>query len=158
MAHLIAEDVVVVDGSGHRLGRLASKVAKMLLSGRRVVVVNAERVLVTGTKEAILERYLKLIGRTWYSSIEEPQVWYPRRPERILWYTIARMLPRKKQKGREALSRLRVYSGVPEGLEKTSFTRFEDALHRSGISRSGRVVRTLTLAELSELLKGGGLQ
>lgn len=155
MAHVIAEDVVVVDGSGHRLGRLASKVAKMLLSGRRVIVVNAEKVLVTGTKEAILERYLKLIGRTWYSSIEEPQVWYPRRPERILWYTIARMLPRKKYKGREALSRLRVYAGVPEGLEKTSFTRFEDALHKSGISRSGRVIRTLTLAELSELLRGG---
>ncbi|MEM0482300.1 MAG: 50S ribosomal protein L13 [Nitrososphaerota archaeon] len=156
MAHAVAEDVVVVDGAGHRLGRLASKVAKMLLSGRRVVIVNAEKVLVTGTKEAILERYLKLIGRTWYSSIKEPQVWYPRRPERILWYTIARMLPRKKPKGREALRRLRVHSGVPEGLEKMSFTKFEDALHKSGVSRSGRVVRTLTLAELSNLLKGGG--
>ncbi|MEM2067449.1 MAG: 50S ribosomal protein L13 [Nitrososphaerota archaeon] len=148
-------DLVVVDGSGHRLGRLASKVAKMLLSGRRVVVVNADKVLVTGTKSAILERYLKLVGRTWYSSIEEPKVWYPRRADRILWYTIARMLPRRQPKGREALKRLKVYVGVPEGLEKSNLTRLEDALHKSGISRSGRLIRTLTLGELSKLLKGG---
>lgn len=150
-----AESVVVIDGSGHRLGRLASKIAKMLLSGKKVVVVNADKVLITGTKKTILERYLRLIGRTWYSSIEEPKVWYPRRPDRIFWYTVARMLPRRKSTGREALRRLKVYAGVPPELENQNFTKIEDALHNSAISRSGRVIRTLTLGELSKLLKGG---
>ncbi|MCS7146492.1 MAG: 50S ribosomal protein L13 [Nitrososphaerota archaeon] len=151
----LTENVVVIDGSGHRLGRLASKIAKMLLLGKSVVVVNADKVLVTGTKEAVLERYLKLVRRTWYSSIEEPKVWYPRRADRIFWYTVARMLPRKKPSAREALRRLKVYTGIPSNLEGVTFTRIEDALHKSGISRSGRVVRTLTLGELSRLLRGG---
>ncbi|MEM4591087.1 MAG: 50S ribosomal protein L13 [Nitrososphaerota archaeon] len=150
-----AEEVVIIDGAGHRLGRLASYVAKMLLSGERVVIINADKVLITGSKKVILSRYLKLIGRTWYSSIEEPQVWYPRRADGILWYTVARMLPRRKARGREALKRLRVYVGVPRAYEKKDYVRIEDALLRSGINRSGKLVRAMTLGEVSALLGRG---
>jgi len=149
------ETTVVIDGAGHRLGRLASRVAGMLLSGRNVVIVNAEKVLITGKKDAVLDRYFKLLGRTWYSSIEDPKVWYPRRADKILWYTIARMLPRKRARGRDALRRLRVYVGVPAGLEGVRMVKIEDALHASSISRSGRIIRAMTLGDLSKILKGG---
>jgi large subunit ribosomal protein L13Ae len=42
------ERVVVVDGRGHLLGRLASVVAKQLLSGQKVVIVRCEEVNVSG--------------------------------------------------------------------------------------------------------------
>lgn len=149
-----AEDLVVIDGSNHRLGRLASKVAKMLLEGKRVVVLNADKIVVTGSKSAILARYQYLLDRTWLSSIERVQVWNPRRPDRIFWYTVRRMLPRKKPKGREALSRLRVYNGVPEEFANVKAITVEDALHRSEINRSGKLIKWMTLGELSKLIGG----
>ena len=149
-----AEDLVVIDGSNHRLGRLASRVAKMLLEGKRVVVLNADKIVITGSKSAILARYQYLLDRTWLSSIERVQVWNPRRPDRIFWYTVRRMLPRKKPKGREALSRLRVYNGVPEEFSNFKAVTVEDALHRSEISRSGKLIKWMTLGELSELIGG----
>lgn len=40
---------VVIDGKGHLLGRLASIVAKQLLFGKKVVVVRAEQLLISGS-------------------------------------------------------------------------------------------------------------
>jgi large subunit ribosomal protein L13Ae len=39
------EKEVVIDGRGHLVGRLASKIAKELLNGQRVVVVRCEALL-----------------------------------------------------------------------------------------------------------------
>jgi large subunit ribosomal protein L13 len=146
------DELLVIDAAGHRLGRLASRVAKMLLQGKRVVIVNARDAVITGSKSAILERYNRLIGRTWYSSLSKVQVWFPRRSDRILWYTIARMLPRKKPRGREALSRLRVYSGTPEKYAGVEKIKVEDALHKSEVSRSGKIIRACRLGEIARLI------
>lgn len=43
------QDVVVVDGKGHLFGRLASVVAKQLLSGQNVVVVRCEEMIISGS-------------------------------------------------------------------------------------------------------------
>lgn len=43
------EKEVVIDGRGHLLGRLASYVAKDLLSGQRIVVVRCEEILKSGS-------------------------------------------------------------------------------------------------------------
>lgn len=42
-------DTVVIDGKGHLLGRLASITAKQLLSGKKIVVVRAEQIVVSGS-------------------------------------------------------------------------------------------------------------
>lgn len=42
-------DVVVVDGKGHLLGRLASIVAKQLLQGKKIVIVRSEQILISGS-------------------------------------------------------------------------------------------------------------
>ncbi|MCD6420820.1 MAG: 50S ribosomal protein L13, partial [Thaumarchaeota archaeon] len=52
---------LVIDATMHRLGRAASRIAKMLLEGRKVAVVNVEKAIITGKKHAILERYKFLI-------------------------------------------------------------------------------------------------
>jgi len=145
---------IIVDAEKQRLGRMASRIAKLLLSGVEVVVVNAEKAVVTGSKTAILERYLKLMRRRQLTSHKVIKVWYPRKPDRIVWYTIARMLPRKKPKGREALGRLKVYMGVPEQFQNIEKVKFKDAELGDGVSKSGRVLRYMTIGEISRTIGG----
>lgn len=148
---------IVIDAAMHRLGRIASRIAKMLLEGKRVTVVNVEKVIITGKKHAILERYKFLVSRRALVSPKRGTVWYPRRPERIFWYTVYRMLPRHNKRWREALKRLKVYVGVPKGLEDAEKTVIEEAILREPMSRSGRTIRYMTLGELSKELTGGRL-
>ena len=42
------EKEILIDGKGHLMGRLASIVAKQILNGQRVVVVRAEKILLSG--------------------------------------------------------------------------------------------------------------
>jgi large subunit ribosomal protein L13Ae len=44
-------DTVVIDGKGHLLGRLASVCAKQLLNGKRIVIVRAEQLVVSGSRK-----------------------------------------------------------------------------------------------------------
>lgn len=146
---------VVVDLTMQRLGRAASKIAKMLLKGVNVTVVNVEKAIITGKKEAILERYKFLISRRALVSPKRGTVWYPKRPERIFWYTVYRMLPRHNKRWKETLRRLKIYVGVPKELEGAEKIMIEDAILREPMSRSGRVIRYMTLNELSRELTGG---
>ncbi len=114
---------IVVDGAGHIAGRLASLVAKNLLEGKRVVVVNTEKILISGNISSIRKEWEK---RLEISSVTNPKhgPFHPRRPERIFARMVRGMIPRKKAKGVAALKRLRTYIGVPEeykNIEKVSF-------------------------------------
>ena len=149
---------VVIDATMHKLGRAASRIAKMLLNGVNVTVVNAEKAIITGKKQAILERYKFLISRRALVSPKRGTVWYPRRPERIFWYTIYRMLPRHNKRWKEALRRLRVYVGVPKELENVEKIELSEAVLKEPRNRSGKLIRYMTLAELSKELTGGRLK
>ena len=149
---------VVIDATMHKLGRVASRIAKMLLNGVNVTVVNAEKAIITGKKQAILERYKFLISRRALVSPKRGTVWYPRRPERIFWYTIYRMLPRHNKRWKEALRRLRVYVGVPKELENVEKIELPEAVLKEPRNRSGKLIRYMTLAELSKELTGGRLK
>lgn len=46
---------VVIDGRGHLLGRLASIVAKELLSGQKVAVVRCEELMISGGRKSSME-------------------------------------------------------------------------------------------------------
>jgi len=103
----------VINADGAVLGRLASQVAKLLLKGDEVAVVNAEKAVITGNPKFIKEKYFSKFA------IGSPQhgPYFPRRSDMIVRRTISGMLPNHKFKGRDALKRLRVYSGMPEGIE-----------------------------------------
>jgi large subunit ribosomal protein L13 len=104
----------VIDATNLKVGRLASYVAHEALKGETFRIVNAEKAVVTGTKDSILKRYK--FKRTVGSRYQGP--FYPKRSDRILKRSIRGMLPYKKQRGREALDRIRAYIGVPEELAK----------------------------------------
>ena len=111
----------LVDAEGIPLGRLASRIA-LLLSGKRkpiftyhqdtgdfVVVINAEKVKVTGKKYTDKIYYWHsgypggLKQRTFAEMINK-------HPERVIKLAVKRMLP-KNQLGRRMLKRLKVYAG-----------------------------------------------
>jgi large subunit ribosomal protein L13 len=114
---------VVVDARDCIVGRVASEVAQRALDGERVAVINAERAVITGNEESIMETYRK---RVEVGSDSGP--YYPKRPDGIFKRTIRGMVPYKSSSGREAFENVRVYVGNPyeddgEVLEGTSLDR-----------------------------------
>lgn len=134
----------VIDGNGLILGRLASTVAKRLLTEKEkeIVIVNAEGVVISGSKEQIFKEYKSRRDR----GSPEKGPYYPKMPDRIVKRTIRGMLPYKQEKGREALSRLKVYLGVPEEYRTVERKRIDGA-------GAERLTRTyVTLGKVSEKL------
>ena len=131
----------MIDGSEHIMGRLATHVAKQLLDGEDVVVVNAERIVITGKKESILEDYnhRRDLGKT------RKGPFYPRMPDRIFRRTVRGMVPYQQPRGRTAYKRLRVYVGVPKELEKEATIQVDNALDKGAL-------RKMYLGDLSKLL------
>ena len=107
------EGWTVIDATGLILGRMASVVAKRLLMGEHIAIVNAEKAVISGRRKAIVRRYKERLQIGHYRK----GPYWPRRPDRIVWRTIRGMLPRYKEKGKKALKRLRVFIGVPEELK-----------------------------------------
>ena len=119
------EDTVYVDASDQIAGRLSSKVAKLILSGKRVVVVNAEKALISGSRTSVVNQWkerLELSSRV--NPIYGPL--HPRRPDNILRRMVRGMVPRKKPKGALAMRRLRIYVGVPSGVDAATLKKFEE--------------------------------
>ena len=111
----------VYDATDLVMGRLASQVAKQLLSaakeGRedKVVVVNAEKAIVSGKRDSVINTYLK----KYRLNHARKGPYYPRMPDMILKRTIRGMLPyQRKSSGRRALKSLRVEIGCPSHLRE----------------------------------------
>ena len=118
----VSADWHVVDADGQILGRLASRIA-LILQGKHkptytphvdtgdfVVVVNAEKIRVTGRKAEVLEydtysRYPG--GRRLYSY----ETMVKKHPEKLVELAVRRMLPKSKM-GRNILGKLKVYRGA----------------------------------------------
>lgn len=110
---------IIIDAAGHVAGRLATYIAKVLLEkpGLRIIVINAEKVAITGDPSMVAEWFKRKISewRTHYNPEKVgPKV--PRRPDRVFKRIVRGMLPKKTHMGREALKRLRVYMSVPADL------------------------------------------
>jgi large subunit ribosomal protein L13 len=130
---------VIVDARDCILGRVASHVAQRALDGESIAVVNAERAVITGREEQILEKFEK---RRDVGSDRGPA--YPKQPDRIFKRSIRGMVPHKKPRGVEALSNVRVYLGNPydedgEILDGTSLDRLSN-------------IKFVSLGEISDYL------
>ncbi len=123
----------VIDADGAVLGRLASEVAKELLMGQKIIIVNAERAVISGEPSRTFKRFLEKRQR---GSHKGP--FYPKQPDKVLRRVIRGMLPYKKQRGRDALKNLRVMTGCPAGC----------SAEKIGKSARELTHKYLTLAEL----------
>lgn len=111
----------VVDADGMTLGRLASEVAKVLRgknkaiftphldTGDYVIIVNAEKVKVTGKKmdQKIYYRHSDYVGGMKETTLKEMLA---KHPERVLEFAVKGMLP-KGPLGRQMYKKLFVYAG-----------------------------------------------
>lgn len=113
------------------LGRLASIVAKELLNGNKVVVVNVEKTVVTGSsRKSILENFFRRLRLRSNVNPRRHGPFVSRSPEGIFRRVIRGMLPRRKLKGKEAYKRLRVYRGLPANINIGSLKLFESAKYK----------------------------
>jgi len=117
----IARKWFVVDASGQTLGRLASRVAAILAGkesprytpfmdvGDHVIVVNAEKVRVTGMKseQKVYRHYTGFPGGLRQEDFRKR---FDRKPEQVVQEAILGMLPKNKL-GRSMGKKLRVYKG-----------------------------------------------
>ncbi|MFQ6068568.1 MAG: 50S ribosomal protein L13 [Candidatus Bathyarchaeia archaeon] len=105
-----SKPVTVVDANNLILGRMATVVAKRLLQGESVVILNAEKAVISGKRLSRVKETKKKL------EIGHPRKgpYFPKRPDRFVKRAIRGMLPRRKPKGKEAYKRLRVFIGVPQ--------------------------------------------
>jgi len=109
---------LVYDGSEAVFGRLASVVAKDLLKGNSVDIINCEKIIISGDKRLLAKRILTKREMGSGGSIKGPK--YPRVSDRLVKRMIRGMLPRDRMKGQDAYRRLKCYIGVEnisEGVE-----------------------------------------
>lgn len=117
--------VVVIDADGLIFGRLCTHVAKRILNGEEIVVVNAEKAVVSGNRAQLLEFYKHRRKRGKSHLTKGP--YYPRTADNIMKRSIKGMVEHRKPSGRAALRRLKVYLGVPQEFSKAKAETLESA-------------------------------
>ena len=139
---------LLVDANNAVAGRLASLVAKQLLQGEHVVVINAEKAVVSGNRASLVLEYKERLGlRTRSAPWKGPL--HPRQPDRLLRRIIRGMVPWKKDRGRKAMKRLHVYTGAPKGIKSKRHLDITET------SREGR--NTVYLGDIARELGWKGI-
>jgi len=117
----VQRDWYVVDAEGQALGRLATRIALVLMGknkpnwtphvdcGNFVVVVNADKIKLTG-KKMDQKKYYKHTGYPGGIKEFSARQLLQRNPEKLIQLAVKRMLP-KTVLGRRALKRLKIYAG-----------------------------------------------
>jgi large subunit ribosomal protein L13 len=115
--------ITFVNAEGLIVGRMCSKVAKRLLNGEEVIILNAEKAVFSGKKKSkILEAHKFLeVG----APMRGP--FHYRRPDRFLRKTVRGMVPYYQPKGKTAYKRLKVFMGVPLEFKDQNMITFEEA-------------------------------
>lgn len=108
---------ILIDGRGHLLGRLASVVAKQILSGNAVVVVRCEGLQQSGHFFRNKIKFLAYLRKRCNVNPARGPFHF-RAPSRMLWKAIRGMVPHKTKRGHNALQRLKVYEGIPPPYDK----------------------------------------
>lgn len=116
---------MIVDGKNLIAGRLASKVAKAVVKGEKVVIINAEDVVIIGKKENILEKFYT---RTHVKVLSNPHYGpkYDRVPSKILRRMIKGMLPKGPRAVERYIKMVTVHNSTPKLMPKEEITTFKE--------------------------------
>jgi len=130
----------VIDADGLILGRMASIVAKRLLAGETIELVNAQKAVISGNKGKLVEEWKEFLK---VGGFGKGPV-HHRRPHDIVRRTVRGMLPYRIPKGAAAFRRLHVHIGVPEEFTKLEKQSLPEC-HSSKLNHRG-----VTVGELAE--------
>ena len=129
---------VFIDADHGIYGRVCSLAAKKALEGHMVIVVNSEKVIITGNSADIIENFSerRKYGRA--HSLKGPRI--SRVAFKMLKRGIRGMLPDHKAGiGKQALARIRCYNGVPDEFKNEKMITLPE--HK---------IKYMTLDELSQ--------
>jgi len=134
---------MIIDGNESVLGRLASRVSKIALEGEEVIIVNADNIYITGNKNAIIKKYMEKIeiGTVSKGPFVQKTV------DGIVKSSIRGMIGRNKQRGIDALKRIKVFSGVPAEYKDKPMVSMEKI-------NKEKPIKKISVSELSKLLGG----
>ncbi len=135
---------MIIDANDLILGRMAAFVAKKVLLGERIEIVNCEKAIISGSKDFIFGKYKHKyeLGRNPYKG-----PFYPKMPDSIVRRAIRGMLPWKNKRGRDAYKRVMCYIGIPEKFKGQKFEVIKEA-HISKLPN----LQYIRVAELSKHL------
>lgn len=122
-------EIVFIDAANHRVGRLATRVAKMLLENKQVVILNAEKAVFLGEFKKVLQKWKDWMEiRTLTNPRKGP--FHHVRPDLFLKRRIRGMLPSywKHKRSRVVFKRLKVYMGIPRKYSNVKSIRLQDAV------------------------------
>ncbi len=113
----------IIDGQDIVMGRLASFVAKELLKGEEMNVINCNKVIISGSKKNIEAEFKEKRSKVG-SSQKGPK--HPRLSEKIVKRCIRGMLPNYREgRGRIAWKRLKCYNEIPKEFEGKETVKLE---------------------------------
>jgi large subunit ribosomal protein L13 len=117
------QTATIIDAKNLILGRMASIVAKRLLKGEKIIVVNAEKAVLSGKRKSKVREAKEFL------EVGHPKKgpFHYRRPDRIVRRTVRGMLPYKQPKGKQAYKRLKVFIGIPEELKDQKMEALAEA-------------------------------
>jgi large subunit ribosomal protein L13 len=120
---MMNKSLIVINAEGLIIGRMASLIAKRLLNGEEIIIVNAEKAVLSGKKKS------KVLEAKKFLEVGAPKrgPYHYRRPDRIVRRTVRGMLPYKQSKGKQAFKRLRVFIGIPDELKENKMETLTDA-------------------------------
>ena len=109
---------MIYDGENCIVGRVAAYTAKQALKGEKLEIYNAEKMVFTGRRNVLVEKYKHRRSlRDHAKPVKSPK--FPRRPDLFVKRIIKGMLPSRSIRGRDALKRIKVYMDAPkEGAKK----------------------------------------
>lgn len=118
----------VIDGENAVLGRLASIAAKEALKGEEVVILNCDKIIITGNRKNIKEDFegkRKRVG----SGQQGPKV--SRASEKIVKRAVRGMLPNHRQgRGKIAFKKIKCHAGIPKEFEESEKIKMESEKHK----------------------------
>jgi len=138
-------DYEVFDAKGKIVGRLASTVAKRILQGKKVAIINSESAIISGDRKSIIKGYKTKVNLMNKVNPDHSPYW-PRRPDMLMKRIIRGMLPYRKPRGKTAYRNLRVFIGEPEVFKNAKIIEIESKDPRD------MYVGYITMKELSRSL------
>ncbi|MCH8519545.1 MAG: 50S ribosomal protein L13 [Nanoarchaeota archaeon] len=106
------QEATIIDAKDLILGRLGSVVAKRLLMGEEIKIVNCKDIVVLGNKKYLIDRYKTKLS----NKVVKQGPYYSRSPADMVRRSFRNMLPYKNQRGIEAYKRLKCYNSTPSIL------------------------------------------
>jgi large subunit ribosomal protein L13Ae len=138
---------IVIDARALLLGRLASVVAKQILSGYQIVIVRCEEISISGGLVRQKMKYERFLRKKHNTNPQRAGVWHYRAPSRIFWRTVRGMVPHKTPRGAAALERLKCFEGVPPPYDKVKRLVVPDALQVLRLQHGHRFCKLGNLAQ-----------